>query len=154
MYRNNRGFTLIEIIAVLVLMSIIAAGVLVRGMNTDQIDLIAQTAKIRNQIRYAQAPAMKRSEVWGIKCFANQYWLFEGNNANSKPLPGEKIDIISLTDLGVGMNAFTVYFDELGVPWKFYDFVKVTTGNPLNITISGASDSVTLSITPETGLIQ
>jgi prepilin-type N-terminal cleavage/methylation domain-containing protein len=59
MYRNRHGFTLIEIIAVLVLMSIVGAGILVRAMNTDHIDLMAQAAKIRNHIRYAQAMALK-----------------------------------------------------------------------------------------------
>jgi prepilin-type N-terminal cleavage/methylation domain-containing protein len=44
MYRNRHGFTLIEIIAVLVLMSIVGAGILVRAMNTDHIDLMALAA--------------------------------------------------------------------------------------------------------------
>ena len=96
MYRNNHGFTLIEIVTVLVLMSIIATGVLVASMNTDQIDLTAQVAKIRNHIRYAQAMALKRSDKnWGIKCDGSTaYWFFEGTNpddgASQLPLPGEK----------------------------------------------------------------
>jgi prepilin-type N-terminal cleavage/methylation domain-containing protein len=155
MYRNNHGFTLIEIIAVLVLMSIIAAGVMVRGMNTDQIDLMAQAAKIRNHIRYAQAMAMKRNEIWGINCAAGEYWQFKNSTSNPVRLPGEKVDKISLADLGVGMNEFRVYFNKLGEPYKSYPpSQQVKPTNVLTITISGASDSVTLSVTPETGLIQ
>lgn len=164
MYRNNHGFTLIEIIAVLVLMSIIAASVLVRGMDTDQIDLMAQVAKIRNHIRYAQAMALKRSDKnWGIKCDgSNAYWFFEGTNpddsASQLPLPGEKSSQILLADIDVTVDGFELYFDKYGRPYTAYtdetSNTPVSAGNPLAITISAGSGSVTLSITPETGLIQ
>ncbi len=163
MYRNNHGFTFIEMIVVLVLMSIIAASVLVRGMDTDQIDLMAQVAKIRNHIRYAQAMAMKRSDKnWGIKCDGNAYWFFEGtdpdDSANQLLLPGEKNSQILLADIDVTVAGFELYFDKYGRPYTAYtdetSNTPVSAGNPLAITISAGSGSVTLSITPETGLIQ
>jgi prepilin-type N-terminal cleavage/methylation domain-containing protein len=160
MYRNNHGFTLIEIIAVLVLMSIIAASVLIRGMNTDQIDMMAQAAKIRNHIRYAQAMAMKRSDTnWGIKCDGNAYWFFKGtdpdDSANQLSLPGEKSSQILLSDINVTMDGFTLLFDQYGIPYKNNLSTKVdNSSDSLSITISAGSGSVTLSITPETGLIQ
>jgi prepilin-type N-terminal cleavage/methylation domain-containing protein len=162
MYRNNHGFTLIEIIAVLVIMSIIAAGVLVRTINTDQLDLMAQVAKIRNHIRYAQAMALKRSDKnWGIKCDgSNAYWFFEGtdpdDSANQLPLPGEISSQILFTDIKVTMEWFELYFDKYGRPYTAYtdktDNSPVSI--PLPIKITGGSGSVTLSVTPETGLIQ
>ena len=151
---KNRGFTLIEIVVVLVLISIIAAAVFTRSIGTNRINFVGQVDKIRNQIRYAQSRAMKENAIWGIKCFANQYWLFKDSSANAIALPGEKADKISLADLGVSMNAFSVYFDELGVPYKFYPFQKVSNGNPLNITISISSESRILNVTPETGFIK
>ena len=157
MYRNNHGFTFIEMIVVLVLMSIIAAGVLVRSMDTDQIDRAAQVAKIRNHIRYAQAMALKRSDkIWGIKCDgSNAYWFFEGtdpdDSANQLPLPGEINSQILLSDIKVTMSEFTLLFDRYGIPYKDNLSIKVdNSSNSLSITISG----VTLSVTPETGLIQ
>ena len=157
MYRNNHGFTFIEMIVVLVLMSIIAAGVLVRSMDTDQIDRAAQVAKIRNHIRYAQAMALKRSDkIWGIKCDgSNAYWFFEGtdpdDSANQLPLPGEINSQILLSDIKVTMSEFTLLFDRYGIPYKDNLSTKVdNSSNSLSITISG----VTLSVTPETGLIQ
>ncbi len=75
MNRNNRGFTLVEITVVVVLIGIIAAVVFARSISTDQINLVGQVDKIRNHIRYAQSMAMKRNEVWVISCDATQYWL-------------------------------------------------------------------------------
>jgi prepilin-type N-terminal cleavage/methylation domain-containing protein len=60
MRRNQQGFTLIEITAVLVLMAIISAYVIGRSVSTESIDLAAQTDRIQNQIRYTQAAAMKQ----------------------------------------------------------------------------------------------
>ena len=82
--RSQNGFTLIEITVVLVLMAIISAYVIGRSVTTGQADIVGQTDRIRNQIRFAQSSAMKQSNrIWGIKSdtTANQYWLF------SVPIP-------------------------------------------------------------------
>ena len=158
MKQKNSGFTLIEMVVVLVLISIIAATVFSRSITTDRINFVGQVDKIRNHIRYAQSMAMKRNEIWGIKCFGNRYWLFSyenfGDENNPIILPGQETDKINLSDLGVTMNAFDVYFDGIGVPYKSYlADVRVTPGNPLNVTISAGSESSTLNVSPETGLI-
>ena len=125
MHRNQHGFTLVEITAVLVLMAIISAYVIGRSVDTEQIDIAAQTDRIRNQIRYTQATAMKQYDdtlkVWGLKCDAgaNQYWLFQGQNpddaARQINFPGEPDVKISLADRGVAsMTAFTLFFDRFG----------------------------------------
>ena len=61
---NNRGFTLVEVTVVVVLIGIIAAVVFARSISTDQLNVVGQVDKIRNHIRYAQSMAMKRNEVW------------------------------------------------------------------------------------------
>jgi len=174
MPRHQRGFTLIEITVVLVLMAIISAYVIGRSIGTEQIDLAAQTDKIRNQIRYVQATAMKQSDrIWGIKCNAgtDQYWMFfatipvDGNEpdleAQQVILPGERNKIISLTDAGIDVTSpsFTLFFDRIGKPYTAY--VDATNnapiadpGNPLTIIISAGARSRTLRVLPETGLIQ
>jgi prepilin-type N-terminal cleavage/methylation domain-containing protein len=157
MNRNDHGFTLVEIVVVMVLISIIAAATLSRSITTDQINFVRQVDKIRQQIRYAQSLAMKRNETWGVKCSASEYWLFKYENFLDDNIairfPGEKIDKISLDDLGIDMNAYTLFFKSLGVPYKTSPFTRVTTDNPLNINLSAGSQTRTLVITPETGLI-
>ncbi len=165
MNRNSHGFTLIEIIVVLVLISIISAALFARSITTAQINLVGEVAKIRNHIRYAQSLAMKgvamnSDERWGIKCLGGQYWLFNyenfGDDNNPVILPGEDTDTISLSDLKVNMTVFTLFFDSLGVPYKQNWNIPVEPGNPLTVTISAVADptkSRDLTITPETGLI-
>ncbi len=156
MNRNNRGFTLVEITVVVVLIGIIAAVVFARSISTDQMNIVGQVDKIRNHIRYAQSMAMKRNEPWVISCDASQYWLSD-ITLNAVKLPGTTSDQISLANLGISMTAFAVYFDPLGRPYHSYTDKEnnnpVTPGNPRVITISAGSESHTLTVTPQTGLI-
>jgi len=155
---NNRGFTLVEVTAVAVLIGIIAAVVFARSISTDQINVVGQVDKIRNHIRYAQSMAMKRNEVWVISFNATQYWLSD-ITLNPVKLPGVTTATISLTNLSVSItgNAFAVYFDPLGIPYHSYtdedNNTPVTAGNPRNIAISAGSESRTLTVTPQTGLV-
>ena len=100
MQPNQRGFTLLELTVVLVLMAIIGAYVAGRSITTDQIYLAGQVDTIRNHIRYAQSMAMKRTDtVWGIHNNAGQYWFFQTNTGNPIILPGEENAQVTLAEL-------------------------------------------------------
>jgi len=159
MKRDQHGFTLLEITAVLVLMAIISAYVIGRAIGTEQIELSGQTDKIRTQIRYAQAMAMKRSDaIWGITCDTNQYWLFQTNIGTPEFLPGEQNAQITLSDLGVNMSAFTLFFDRIGKPYSAYDEATIeplnNTDNTLTINLTAGTQSRKLSVIAETGLVR
>ena len=175
MKRHQNGFTLVEITVVLVLMAIISAYVIGRSINTEQIDLAGQTDKIRNQIRYAQSIAMKRSdkdEIWGIK-FApgtDQYWLFFATipvddvvepdlDAQQVIFPGEQNKKVSAAAVGVDIKPIAfplLFFDRLGKPYTGYSTPTSNTalGNDLTITISSDGQDRTITVNPETGLVQ
>ena len=161
MPRNQFGFTLIEITVVLVLMAIIAAYVIGRSIGTQQIDLAAQTDKIRNQIRYAQSMAMKQSdEIWGITSNSNQYWMFK--RVIGPPIidtlvimPGEQNAQITLSDMGIdSLTNFILFFDRIGKPYTEYDTTQKTSlDNPLTIVVSAGGQSRNIRVIPETGFV-
>ena len=141
MKRKDRGFTLVEIVVVLFLITIITVAVFSHSITTDQINFVGQVDKIRQHIRYAQSLAMKRNEIWGITSDANKYSLFKKNTSNKVQIPGEQNAEIYLSDLGVTMNSFTVYFNKkFGVPYLSILFnTPVDSDNPLSIVITAGA---------------
>ena len=166
--RRNSGFTIFEIIVVLLLMSVLAATVLGRSALPEKLDLNAATEKIRLQLKYAQSEAMKRSDtVWGIKSLDNVYWLFKDlnpdNAANQLRLPGGDYTAadnrVRAGTMNVSLSGFTVFFDRLGKPYSSYasysnPAANTPLANTLTITISNGADTRTITVTPETGLVQ
>jgi prepilin-type N-terminal cleavage/methylation domain-containing protein len=179
---SQHGFTLVEITVVLVLMAIIAAYVIGRSVTSEQVDVVGVSDRIRNQIRYAQSAAMKQSNrIWGVKCNsgANQYWLFsiafepengeiepdidageEDLAANRRPFPGEDSDIVTFADLELDnvTPSFTIFFNRIGKPYTAYfkenDPGNVALNNDLVITVSAKGESRTITVIPETGMVQ
>jgi prepilin-type N-terminal cleavage/methylation domain-containing protein len=162
---NNHGFTLIEIVIVMVLISIVAATVFTRSITTDELSLVSRAEKIQSHIRYAQSMAMKTNDVWGINCIGNKYSLFNKNFSLKVKLPGENSDEIDLSDSDVNIPNFPLFFDNFGRPYLVY--INPETNFPVTSAVEGAPGSLTirvesaddtsikrkLSITPETGLI-
>ena len=160
---DPRGFTLIEIIAVLIVVGILAAVIINRVMSGTSTNRAAQESVVKNHIRYAQALAVKQGTIWGIKCDGTDYWLFRtidpDTTANQRALPGEANAKVRLADKQITMNAFTVFFDANGRPYTAYTTettnTPVSASNPLSITVDSvpAGSTASFGITPETGFI-
>lgn len=162
---NDHGFTLIEIVIVMVLISIVAAAVFTRSITTDELNLISRAEKIQAHIRYAQSMAMKTNDIWGINCVNNKYSLFNKTFSQMVKLPGENSVEIDLDDSGLNIPNFPLFFDNFGRPYLAY--IDPETNFPVTSAVEGAPGSLTitiesqedtsikrkLSITPETGLI-
>jgi MSHA pilin protein MshC len=167
--KNDKGFTFIELIMVLVVAAIIGVIALNRLMSTGT-ELIAVTDTLKTHLRYAQARAMSSDVIWGIHCDGDFYWLFyEGDINNKKVLLGEDSDTVKLYYKSVSFmyvftlepidsDAFTISFDDRGVP---HTDASAADGNELaaghsysQITVtSGGGDNQTITITPNTGFI-
>ncbi|MBI9093048.1 MAG: type II secretion system protein [Desulfobacterium sp.] len=160
MLKNNRGFTLIEIVAVLIILGIISAVVATRAGNND-VDLAAQTEVIKGHIRYAQTRAMATDDspanlpTWGV-CTNNtgtRYWLYNRDNTIPVPLPGQENARVSLTDVGLtSMTVFDISFNDWGVPFDPTGPLPLSANR--SITINDDGDSDTFTIIQQTGFVQ
>ena len=161
--RDSRGFTLMEIVAILTVIGIVVVAVIIKTTDTTGANKVLQVNLVRNHLRYAQSMAMKRGEIWGIKCNGTDYWLFRTNApdtaANQIPLPDENGQKVTLADKQASMTAFTVFFDTSGIPYTAYTSPAVnppvSAGNPLSITVDSipGSAGTTFGVAPETGFI-
>ena len=152
--KNNSGFTLIELIAVIIVTGIISA-ILVSRFYFSDIDLISQTEVLKTHLRYAQAKAMNDDNddaAWGISCDGSSYWLYRNGNESLKVLiPGEYSGEIVLSDKGISVDSFNISFNKMGKPFNSGQPVE---GEDKVLTISAGSENKTIIITKNTGFIR
>ena len=94
---NPKGFTLVEIIVVLIILGILAAVVINRAMSTTSTNRIAQESVIKNHIRYAQALAVKHKT--NLCIFITPHIV--RNQAEAAALYKKKLDSVSNIEEGV-----------------------------------------------------
>lgn len=170
--KENRGFTLLEGIAVMIVIGIISAVAAISMMKTSS-SLAGYTALLKTHLRYAQTLAMNSDtgNIWGIRfnLGANQYWLFQcadplncdSSALNSQVLPLEDADSsnkILLGDVGLNISSMTpgeaVAFDNMGIPQKgTSSFTPQTSNVSINLADSDTGETKTVTITQQTGFI-
>ena len=155
--KNNSGFTLIEVIAVLIVMSIITAFAVGRVVDNKP-ELIAQKEVLKVHLRYAQARAMNSNDNYGIQSdnTGGTYELFRYDGAlGVVPVnfPGEGAGPIDLAALGLSMDAdIIVSFDSKGIPYTNNSGTRQAGDRTL--TLRSGTDNESITITPNTGFIQ
>jgi prepilin-type N-terminal cleavage/methylation domain-containing protein len=170
-FKRQDGFTLIEVISVLVILAILVAVMVSRLTNYDT-EVYTGADALKAHLRYAQTIAMNKGSiavtetVMGIHydAGANQYWLFKGTNTSDILLLPEDSQYVTgarkidLAAKKIRLNSgFTIYFDNHGIPYTAYTDSATNTPLPNDLTIvvtslSGGS-SQSLTITPQTGFI-
>jgi MSHA pilin protein MshC len=154
--KNNSGFTIIEVVAVLIVMSIITAFAVGRVADNKP-ELVAQKEVLKVHLRYAQSRAMNSNDNYGIQSDAtgHTYSLFKYNGASGVVIvnfPGEGANI-DLSMLGLSMDAdIIVSFDSRGIPYM--DNSGTLQMGDRTLTLSSGSDSENITITQNTGFIQ
>lgn len=167
---NRRGFTIIEVVATLVIIGIIVVVAMSR-FSSNQNNLVAADDALTSHLRLAQARAMNTSadnittfSVWGVRFISTtQYHLFYCANAstcdptiaaNQVAFPGETT-IINLASKGaqVTNGALVLAFDRFGTP---YTNATLTTplASQLTLTLQDNNGQTrTINIKPQTGMI-
>ncbi|MGB5158156.1 pilus assembly FimT family protein [Desulfobacterium sp. N47] len=159
---NQQGFTIIELVVVLILLSIFAPVVMSRFGNNDA-ELITQTDTLKSYLRYAQIKAMNDTVPWGINLTGNTvYTLYKkGIKATNPPyyLPGESNKnpagdplIHTLTNnitLKTGVGT-TIAFNEWGVP---VDGSGAPVISNITIELSDGAQTRSITVTKNTGFL-
>lgn len=149
---NSHGFTMIEIIMVLIILGIATTFILYRPTTVSN-NLITQLDIMKSHLRYAQIRAMNDTVPWGIHIpDANSYVLYKNNTQALSQLPGESAQthtlptVITITS-GVGT---TINFNDFGKPVDTGG-AEITSTQTLTLSQGAATSSIT--ITRNTGYI-
>ena len=148
-YRNDKGFTMIEVIAVLIIVAIISAVVISRGMDTDSVNLRAEVDTLKGHLRYAQYLALNENDTdpanplearikWGIDVGTSSYTLVkyvaDTPATHTIRLPNESSDTHSFSPtITASSTVNPILFDEWGSPGA--ENIDITIGGK---TITGA----------------
>lgn len=138
------GFTMIEVIAVLVVVGIVAAVIVSRGISTTSYSVSSESEILKTHLRFAQIKALSgvSPNTWGINIGASSYTLVNNYGATAK-LPGEDAATHSFVAAGVTATAVNVTFDDWGSPGV----------SAITTTLTGGSDTKTVTVTQNTGFI-
>lgn len=141
---DDRGFTLIEVIATLIVIAILSAVAVGRISIPD--DLISQADIVKSHLRFAQIKALYDDTAdtapWGIAFAGGSYTLYKNNLAAAITLPSENSNVHTFP-VGVTVASGTVNFDRWGSPG--------TTNIPITLSQGGAT--TTIIVTGNTGHI-
>ena len=160
----NRGFTLIELVVVLLLVAILAFVVLPR-LSQNTLELSGQAEQVASDIRHAQTLSMTRGAALGSQgryCVfftATGYQYRHNNNsyatpcttAVSHPATGSTAAIVlSGTAVTPPLNLTGNYveFDAKGQPTSF-----TAPNNNATVTLNATGGSRTVVISPVTGKV-
>lgn len=131
---DSRAFTMVEVIAVLIVIGIVTGIAVMTLFSTDTYTAKSQLALVKAHLRYAQARAIHSDSAWGInfagtrnhdgRTYSN-YWLFTGGD-DATPVRFQVEDdsryVVVFSDGSVGVwplvisTTATVEFDEWGSP--------------------------------------
>lgn len=173
---NQSGFTLIETIATLAIISILTFFAIERAA-IDNKDIISVEAGLKSHIRYAQSKAMQsNTTIWGIRIdsAADEYWLFScpvdqacSFNDNQTIPPGAQgrvLDVngdklrtslanVSIGQISNGPGRMTLVFNDYGVPYV-HDHSNITFTDPIEdskTNFNPITDSITIRLADSHG---
>ena len=156
---GQSGYTVVELVIVLVLMGILAANAMPRFFEASRFDEMGYADAVQSALRYAQKLALASRCDVRVEVTSAGYALFRrAREATDPPAPSCPSGPFSVavnrpggqtwagtTPVGVGVGALDVYFDAWGSPHDTGSGVAQTATVTLNI------GTRTISLEPETG---
>ncbi|WP_076591657.1 prepilin-type N-terminal cleavage/methylation domain-containing protein [Herminiimonas arsenitoxidans] len=162
----DAGFTLIELILVLILIGILSLYVLPRFFNKDTFDTRAFGDKARATVRYAQKIAIAQNRPVFVDFSSGRIALcFDAACTSPVNSPSTKkanaVCANSTTWMCEALPANVVtnpasprfFFNALGRPFNIGNVEPTSTFALLTITLTGGGMNSTITIEPETGYV-
>lgn len=159
---GQRGFTLIELVVIILITAIIAFVMIPRSDLTGN-RAASAARKLLSDIRYAQQLANTTQSRSGVAFAAGSYTVFTNNSSGTPatdPLKGGNYVVnmtgdfagVTLTMNNIDNNI--VRFDSLGVPYEDTDGAQNTLDGNETIDVKvGATVVKTITIVPSTGQV-
>lgn len=156
-----RGFTLIEVVAVLLILSFLVMLAAV-SLRPEQDSLATARNNFRASLRYAQSLAVSQSHltdlssnntiIWGLSWNGGNYTLqAEGGAQNAVNLPGSNSPTVALPDPARFTSTGTIFFNYRGQPVSTSG-TALTNDRTIGITAGGVTQNVT--VVADTGFVQ
>lgn len=157
---TNRGFTMIEIVVVLVVLFVVSAVIISRYTTSGVNELMAETDALKSSLRYAQIQSLNENSItlgsgWGIHFPNNTSYILYKNGAPAgvmipvkdpdpvkDPPPKDTHTLQGNVRITSGIGT-TVTFDRWG---------SSGTGS-ISITLQRGAENSTITITRNTGFI-
>jgi len=153
----SEGFTLIELIIVMVVMLVIAAVSYSSRGPSSSININAQADLMASDIRYTQMLSMTRGERYRLKYFTNSYQILNSSNLPILMPSGRTLTkLVQGISLSGSLPNNLIVFDTNGVPYTYNPPETALFGvNPATITLTSV-DGLTriISIYPGTGQVK
>ena len=142
--RGEKGFTLIELIAVLVVITVLATVLLQRG-SSNSAEVAAELGILKNHLRFAQALAMNNNTAtWSVNLSTSGYQLWRDGATAPMNLPGENSATHNFNpNVSLTPGNLLLTYDEWGSPGA----ADVT------LTLNSGAYASSLTIIRFTGLI-
>jgi MSHA pilin protein MshC len=151
---RHGGFTLMELVAILVLVGILAFSVVPRFLDKGSVDVSAMAEQLAGDIRYTQSLAMTSGQRNRINLAAASYQITTSAGAPvAHPATGSTA-AISLGDVSLALSGLPsgyVAFDGKGIPYT--NVSGTVLGATATITLTAAGSSRQIAVSPQTGRV-
>ena len=159
---NRQGFTLIELVLLILILAILAAVLYPKGdINTVRAATVAR--KLLSDLRYAQQLANATQTRHGVNFNSStQYTVFKNNDSGvpaTDPMKSGNY-VVNMTGDFAGAtlsNTLTggiVRFDSLGIPYEGANGSQAALAAARTITVSAGAGAIkTITIEPNTGQV-
>lgn len=151
---NQRGFTLLELVMILMIIGILAVAVTPNKLDSP-IRLRYEARRVLNDIRYVQLLSMTTGLRYRwVQTSTTSYQLVnQTGTAINLPSGGTTLTLASGVSFGTLTNlpSSLVAFDSFGVPYTTSSIPGTALTSAATIPLVSSSQTTTITITPPTG---